>query len=449
MKKVLLSLLLVVFMMPFAVKAQLNVPRAIIIVDTVACDSFAWNANTYTNDTVFLDVHGDTMYVINLTVRPTFNITSEVAANCSYTMGNNTYTQAGQYSDTLQTVDGCDSIVTLTLTLTGTDTVQFNDTVCQYYSWNGMKITTNGNHIYQDTVTGCTTLGIFDLHIITPYQVDSNAVSSIKDSLRCGKYKYGKITYYESTYINDTTSFRTIDKCYDSIFSLYLEIFPKYLDTTYLESCGYTTFAGQSYYESVTNKTVKLGLTTHKCDSSTVLNLTVKPAPSIESIDGNYLIHPNETANLAATVSITPFSNETPTYEWRYDGQTANTDAISIPNVLTNTDVTLTVRLQNGCEDRRSVTIIPYDNSSIDVVEEARVNIYPNPTTTLINVISPVNMKQVDIYSLDGKKIDTYRDLGTLKTIKIHDYAFGIYTVCITLENGQTVSRKFMVDRRR
>ena len=81
----------------------------------------------------------------------------QVTACLSYLWNGQTYAQSGTYSDTLQTVVGCDSIVSLNLTITDSitgPTTQQN--ACGPYTWNGQTYTQSGTYTYNGTTqNGC------------------------------------------------------------------------------------------------------------------------------------------------------------------------------------------------------------------------------------------------------------------------------------------------------
>ena len=73
-----------------------------------------------------------------------------------YDWNGNVYTTSGIYVDTLTTISGCDSVVTLDLTINNTLYSTDSAISCDSYNWNGNVYTTSG--IYIDTLTtisGC------------------------------------------------------------------------------------------------------------------------------------------------------------------------------------------------------------------------------------------------------------------------------------------------------
>lgn len=98
---------------------------------------------------------------------PVNGLPQQVTACLSYLWNGQTYVQSGTYSDTLQTVVGCDSIVSLNLTITDSitgPTTQQN--ACGPYTWNGQTYTQSGTYTYNGTTqNGCDSSAILVLTI--------------------------------------------------------------------------------------------------------------------------------------------------------------------------------------------------------------------------------------------------------------------------------------------
>lgn len=124
-----------------------------IIRDTVACTA---------TDTLDLTLHYDSVYIYRLTVHPllTTTIKDTICEGEHYTFGGLSLEATGTYKDTLTSlVTGCDSIVTLNLTVQApVDTIVEADTICvgDTYTWRDMVLSEAGT--YLDTAfytTGC------------------------------------------------------------------------------------------------------------------------------------------------------------------------------------------------------------------------------------------------------------------------------------------------------
>jgi hypothetical protein len=105
-------------------------PKEVVEIDPVvveytesACDSYTWNGVEYTESGVYMDTlqtiqGGDSIEILNLTINYTQTATFTETAVGSFDWNGITLTESGDYIDTLQTLQGCDSIVILHLTIT-------------------------------------------------------------------------------------------------------------------------------------------------------------------------------------------------------------------------------------------------------------------------------------------------------------------------------------------
>ena len=95
-------------------------PISINTTTAAACNSFTWNGQTYTQSGVY---SGPTVNCVteslNLTINSNSSASQSQTALDTYTwpINNQTYTQGGTYTATIPNAAGCDSVVTLNLTL--------------------------------------------------------------------------------------------------------------------------------------------------------------------------------------------------------------------------------------------------------------------------------------------------------------------------------------------
>jgi uncharacterized delta-60 repeat protein len=112
------------------------------------CNSYSWNGNTYTTSgtyvTNLISQSGcDSTVTLNLTINNS-NSTSENITECnSYTWNGNTYTTSGIYTSNHTNINGCDSMVTLNLILNMSPTTPIititNDTILSVSPQNGVQ----------------------------------------------------------------------------------------------------------------------------------------------------------------------------------------------------------------------------------------------------------------------------------------------------------------------
>ena len=128
--------------------------------------------NTITVDNVVLsNANGKDKTSVKSTshhVEQTQWVNDTVAACNQYEWNGKVYTESGIYKDTLLSILGCDSIVTLYLTVNKSVTNEISITACDHYTWtNGVTYTTSG--VYYDslhTIHGCDSIEVLNLTIL-------------------------------------------------------------------------------------------------------------------------------------------------------------------------------------------------------------------------------------------------------------------------------------------
>jgi len=105
------------------------------------CDGDTYNDYYFTNLTqagiyydTLSDLSGcDIIFELNLTVNPVYftQISDSICAGDSYNFFGKLLTESGIYYDTLQTIFGCDSIIELTLRITGGGIIEIMDSELQ------------------------------------------------------------------------------------------------------------------------------------------------------------------------------------------------------------------------------------------------------------------------------------------------------------------------------
>lgn len=132
------------------------------IIDTaVICegDSYTFGSNNLAAAGIYYDTvanqYGcDSLAILNLTVKPISTATTEdhFCDGTTYVFGGTTITEGGVYTDTLTNVQGCDSIVTLTLAMYPASAYSFTDTLLNgSYSYEGNTYTEAGTYTIELT----------------------------------------------------------------------------------------------------------------------------------------------------------------------------------------------------------------------------------------------------------------------------------------------------------
>ena len=109
-------------------------------------------------------------------------ITGElVATDCdSYLWNGNEYTASGDYIQVLTASNGCDSIVTLHLTINNSVHYSFTETATSPYIWNGTEYTETGDYTQNFTAAnGCDSIVTLHLNILSGISQDGTAEISV------------------------------------------------------------------------------------------------------------------------------------------------------------------------------------------------------------------------------------------------------------------------------
>ena len=228
-------------------------------------------------------------------VNPTYvlNITDSICGNQYFLPWGELATTAGVYSHIYSTVNGCDSLVNITLTLNPVYTVNNTASICQGQTYTlpwGGSATTAGvySHTYS-TVKGCDSVVNITLNVLTI--AESNTSISVSDNQL--PFIWNGINYYNSgTYHHYLTN---ANGC-DSIAHLMLTVYPALSGTTYANVCSNQlpyVWNGNAYTAS--GSYTKLLVSSLGTDSVVTLVLTVNAVS-------------NGTENISVCQSQLPYS---------------------------------------------------------------------------------------------------------------------------------------------
>lgn len=171
-----------------------------------SCGVFQFNGKTYNysgvfRDTVYNPTGCDSIYTLNLTINDVYNEEMVVTACDSFNWIGTQYVASGSYTKTLKSVTGCDSVVTLKLTVGYSHYDTMEVAVANEYVWsvNGAKYTKSGQYVSDlKSVNGCDSIDVLNLTIYQP-SYGSETVSLCRSEL---PYRF-KPTF---SYSGDTAS---------------------------------------------------------------------------------------------------------------------------------------------------------------------------------------------------------------------------------------------------
>ena len=188
-----------------------------------ACDEYYWNGTTYTETGIYIDTIPsqagcDSIVTLHLTINNTVYEEEHVTACDSYSWNGQTYANTGAYTYTTTAANGCDSVVTLHLTINQTQYTEEHITACDAYTWNGQTYTASGNYVYTTSAAnGCDSIVTLHLTINKSEYVEESVVA-------CDSYTWNGATYTES---GDYTYTTTTDQDCERVEVLHLTILPE------------------------------------------------------------------------------------------------------------------------------------------------------------------------------------------------------------------------------
>ncbi|MCQ2269890.1 MAG: PKD domain-containing protein [Bacteroidales bacterium] len=247
-----------------------------ILYDT-ACNSYTWHDNSYFESGTYLYQQSneagcqstDTLYLI---INRTIETSEEITACHSFTwIDSITYTQStSEPSVTMTSIDGCDSIIRLHLTIYPIEESTETVNACDSFTWiDGQTYYANTTEpsITLNSIHGCDS--VVHLHLNLYHSVE--VIDSI---VACDNYTWIDGQTYTQSTEDPTATFSTTHGC-DSIRKLHLTILHSSSSIENVEVCdSYTWIDGQTYTQS-TNEPLYTLTNAAGCDSIVHLHLSV------------------------------------------------------------------------------------------------------------------------------------------------------------------------------
>jgi hypothetical protein len=388
-----------------------------------ACDSFSLpgGTQTWTESGIYMDTIPnafgcDSVVTINLTINisPGSEITTEACDSYTTPSGDLTWSESGTYYEYIPVGGACDSIVTYHLTILQSTSSTIDATACDsYISPDGEEVWTESG-VYQDTISnaiGCDSIVTINLTInITP------ASELTVDA--CDRYTLpgGTQTWTESGVYQEI--FDTAGEC-DSVVTVNLTI---HLNTT----ADLTLTACDSYVSPSTNYVwTESGIyldtiaNTGGCDSVMTIDLTIINLDASVTQDETIL-----TADMAGV-----------SYQWidcdnanqPIDGETSQQFSASATG---NYAVIVT---SGDCVDTSACyNVIIVGTKDVQIFSDLKV--YPNPASDHF-VIEPgrlIGNGVITVSDLQGREVYSAPYLGEDRVVVSFDGPAGMYVVALT-----------------
>ena len=313
---------------------------------------------------------------------------------------------------------------------------------------------TNGVELYSyKQSTKCHTHHALNVNVVTPsIDLRDTIVADV-----CDRFAYAinrldpDSTILTSSALVDHVFSRRddVDNCVDIVVPLNITIhYSSYRDTTVITCDTFTwDFNGKLYnYSTTVRERVADTVNADGCDSIGRLNLTINKSPEVY-IEGNWILEPGETAMLSAVCDMPGV-----TYAWYRGTATAPVSTTASYTVEPTGDENIDIRLEttktygaNKCVTKNWITITT--NVGIDDIDALQVNLYPNPTSRILNVQSAEGIAEVVIYNAIGQQVMLRKGTGEHMQLDLGSLASGNYSLIITGLNGEQTTRKINVTK--
>ncbi|WP_158276078.1 T9SS type A sorting domain-containing protein [Brumimicrobium oceani] len=404
----------------------------------IACDSYTWiDGNTYTSSNnsathTLVNAAGcDSLVTLDLTINYSNTGTDTQIACDSYTwIDGNTYTSSNNSAThTLVNAAGCDSLVTLDLTINYSNTGTDVQVACDSYTWIDGNTYTSSNNVATHTLTnvaGCDSIVALDLTI-------NNSTTGTDIQVACDSYTWIDGNTYTSSNNSATHTLVNAAGC-DSLVTLDLTINYSNTGTDVQVGCdSYTWIDGNTYTASNNSATHTL-VNAAGCDSIVTLDLTIGEF-NYAGLDTSVVICLNQAIDLADLISpdaqlggvfLTPagdqisgsviISNAENVYDYTYEVSS---------EVCPTSSATISITVDAGCD-------------TLSVNEEALfdISVFPNPTSSILTILNPSNEASLKVEMLDMKGRVVLIENSALNnaskvTLAIDKLETGVYTLRI------------------
>ena len=348
------------------------------------CDSYtspsgnySWNVSGTYFDTIQNSVGCDSNLTINLTILNSTTLTRNITACDSYLSINGMfiYTQSGTYTETILNSAGCDSVVTTNLTIVHSTDSTLMVTTCDEYTSPSGNSTWNTSGTYSDVIAnnaGC----------------DSNLTIVL-------------------SIINSSSFNQTVTICKGETFAI---------------GASSYTIAG-TYMDTLVNAV--------GCDSIVTTDLIV------DQVD----------VNLSQSGFTLTADNANGTYQWIY----CDSNNLPIPGATNQSYTALVsgnyavVITENNCSDTSACTLVD-GVGIIDITKDIAVKVFPNPAgadlSSVTIEVENLTDYQIVIRDIAGKVVFNKEHLNLKSnTIDISRFAAGSFFIEVKTDNNSSFSK--------
>jgi len=241
----------------------------------------------------------DDEVIVTVNPIPTIPINATICSGQTYTFQGQSYSNSGVYTFLTTDAQGCQTNNQLTLNVSPNLSSTVNQSICQgsSFSFNGQNYSTAGSYpVTLPSQSGCDSIVTLNL------TVNLAPVTQLNQSICEGtSFPFGSQNLTQSGQFSQTL--QTVAGC-DSIVNLNLVVNPAYTSTQNTTICQGEdiSFFGQLY--SSTGSYSETLQSVNGCDSTFVLNLLVNPTPMTPTVNNSGPVEcPGDLITLSASSS--------------------------------------------------------------------------------------------------------------------------------------------------
>ena len=416
-------------------------------------------SGTTTGDFVFhrQTIHGcDSIVTLHITVNPIFQENESLViceSDLPYTWRDITFpvgTSSQIFTYNLQSEAGCDSIVTLVLTVRPTFMQNVNLQVCEndlpyYFAQADTTFDVDAQSgTYQFTysnIYGCDSVVVLNLSVY-PYYEGGESLTICSSDLPY-YYERENRTFQQGTTSGDYVFNHTTSHGCDSVWTLHLTVNQTYAQSELLRICendlpyvwNDTIFEAGTLSGTFTfHRTSHLG-----CDSTITLTLFVYGQPAVNIIGAHEM-------ELGGTEMLVAQANNC-SFTWN-TGEESSVIYITPDTSGTYTYSVTATHSVSGCSN--TATHIITVNDTVGIVHYGNTNyqvsVYPNPATDVVTLrCDRENIAEVVLYNMLGRQVRRVRMDASQGEMDLMGLAKGTYLLQVVLRNGAVVREKLII----
>lgn len=391
----------------------------------VTCNPYLWiDGNIYdqsNNSATYTLVNSggcDSIVSLNLTINSTVDFDTVVACSqFTWIDGVTYFSSSDSIQYTVVNSLGCDSSVFLNLTINQADSSMFLVQACDSFTWIDGLTYYDSNNSTQFILTnqnGCDSIVSLNL-ILNQSQFVTDSITS------CVPFTWIDGNTYSSSNNTATYTMTTISGC-DSIINLNLQINQPDSIVDFVSSCEPYTWIDGTTYTSSNNTASYLLTNSFGCDSIIYLNLIITTIDNSVEVNNSNLI----SANM-------PLAN----YQWlncANNFSEINNENNQFFSALNNGEYAVEITF-NGCIDTSNCVVI--NNADIEKLDSENVSVYPNPTNDYLMIKAQHSILNVAIMDAYGKEI--LNEKKSTDKLNVSMLADGIYFLKINFLSSEVI----------